>query len=236
MKRQMKFTLIELLITIAIIAILASMLLPSLNKARDFARSASCMNNLKQDGIGATAYASDYNGDFPAFINGSGWSRNISIYQTGKFKNINYLCPSYPPADNLSNASTGGFNSYGAYLQGYADTFWWSFNSSLNMHILHLLKSPNPSLQLLVSDSVGRLSSASSTYNKQCWYIWVTSGGNAYGEGAPHLRHSNKANAVFADGHAQAQAINDYRAWLQKATTGTGFMVWDLYGNEFVLK
>jgi prepilin-type N-terminal cleavage/methylation domain-containing protein len=63
--RQPGFTLIELLVVIAIIAILAAILFPVFAQAREKARSATCLSNLRQIGLANGMYVQDYDERFP---------------------------------------------------------------------------------------------------------------------------------------------------------------------------
>src|SRR3712207_2136374 len=69
-QRKYGFTLIELLVVIAIIAILASILFPVFGRARENARRASCLSNMKQLGLAFMQYTQDYDEILPLAMRG----------------------------------------------------------------------------------------------------------------------------------------------------------------------
>lgn len=116
---QKGFTLIELLVVIAIMAILAAILFPVFARARENARRASCMSNLKQIGLGVMMYTQDYDEEYPPVeINdgpnqpdGYQWSGTSTlwfwqqvIYPYTRSDTI-YVCPSAP---SIPTRTSGG--------------------------------------------------------------------------------------------------------------------------------
>jgi prepilin-type N-terminal cleavage/methylation domain-containing protein/prepilin-type processing-associated H-X9-DG protein len=121
--RQRKgFTLIELLVVIAIIAILAAILFSVFAQAREKARQTTCLNNMKQLGVGMRLYMDDYDGIYPmsGLIGRPGW-----IFAIGDFKiDVTrgqiypyvktpkaYYCPS-DPLEGQKRAKSPSFLSY----------------------------------------------------------------------------------------------------------------------------
>lgn len=82
------FTLVELLITIAIIAILAALLLPALQGAVEKSRTIACVSNQKQIGIGIAAYVADFNDWLPDANQSYRWAGQIGRYMGLKNANL----------------------------------------------------------------------------------------------------------------------------------------------------
>jgi prepilin-type N-terminal cleavage/methylation domain-containing protein len=106
LRRYRAFTLVEVLVVIAVISVLISLLIPSLHKARSSALRIACAHNLKQIGLGVGLYLGDHDSIYPCAEDpvdpnywlwmGRGWRQRVEPYVGGSVgvKNPSVLlCP-----------------------------------------------------------------------------------------------------------------------------------------------
>jgi len=192
-KKRDGFTLLELLVVIAVIALLASMLLPALHGAREFARKAKCMSNLKQLGYLITMYADDYDDWlFPASDSGSVdrtyWPFRlqeggyIKTPSTWSYVSKVFLCPSSRSNAVDSDGNPSASRVYALNNPSPSANYWKRSSRT------------NPSEYVLLIDS------KSTGHNTPFYYVYFTTVHTLKVD----LAHSGRANILFLDGSVRS--------------------------------
>lgn len=212
-----KFTLTELLIVIAIIAILSGILLPALNKARQRARSIACANQQKQLAMAHISYTDDndsyfapngLSGDWPG-MNPCWWQKSYLNSYIGSDETIKKLClcPSTNYAEESGNTQTGYPNtSYGMVINTTSAPFsmkMWS--GSLSNAILMMDYGREGRWYYNGGGSV-----AQKGYLQYSKFFTAEVDKKA---AAIFTRHENSANVSFADGHVESISRSTFESY-----------------------
>ncbi len=204
------FTLIELLVVIAIIAILAAILFPVFAKAREKARQASCMSNMKQIALAVLMYDQDYDEKFPHWnfrhctdvpgANG-GWKDVVMPY----IKNLQiFACPSTDldprPCEPSPNGRGGGVipAGYGANCGRVNPGYAADGNVGLRGPFAGGWDWMKATKLADVGDSSGTIMLFETVCVQSCGYSWD----QTYNQIWPH---NEGMNVAFVDGHVKWQ-------------------------------
>jgi len=204
------FTLIELLIVITIVTILASILLPALNKAKETGKSTLCASNLRQTSNLLSLYCSDNNEWGPPILQGyanspvTGPTWTTQLIDQGYIKPQNrkpciLLCP-----EGETPIGKGIWSS-GTASHSYGMRYGWSYGPwRISPRVSHIAIPGyyygSPSSFIYIMDSLVDNTALPDVYRKQ-WYSFST---NASATLRVHRRHLKKCNAMFADGHTMS--------------------------------
>ncbi|WP_417170071.1 prepilin-type N-terminal cleavage/methylation domain-containing protein [Victivallis sp.] len=222
--RSAMFTLIELLIVVAIIAILAALLLPALNKARDRARTINCLNNQKELARVMHFYANDYNNYSITRQNNKPWPNWLVDYRYVKTLREPFLfCPTLKELS--MNNSAPQWRTYGHNYIAWEDhhKFWveqgfgrFAIINGGDLY-LHLAGIKKPSQLPHFADTVNLNFSPPLA-------SWMCPLRDPIGKETISFHHSGNSNIVFIDGHAATHSPQETKEFgaLRGAINGVG--------------